>query len=94
LASFKGHIFVVSPLHLKKSMGLVRGKNDKIDAIRIASFIEKNHSSLPESKPLPDAIKKSKSFFLKEPCESHKRNNSINRLYRTPCSTAHSWASL
>jgi transposase len=42
-----GHkVFVISPLHLKRSMGLQRGKNDKVDAIRIASFIEKNHEEL------------------------------------------------
>jgi transposase len=60
LASFKGNVYVISPLHLKKSMGLVRGKNDKIDAIRIASFIEKNYADTPQWKPLPLAIKKIK----------------------------------
>ena len=60
LASFKGHIYVISPLHLKKSIGLIRGKSDKIDAIRIASFIEKNHANIPEWKPIPLAIKKIK----------------------------------
>ena len=34
--------YVVNPLHIKRSLGLVRGKNDKIDAIRIAKFIQKN----------------------------------------------------
>lgn len=60
LASFPGHVYVISPLHLKKSMGLVRGKNDKIDAMRITSFIEKNYTTIPQWKPLPDAIKKIK----------------------------------
>jgi transposase len=32
-------LYVVNPLHLKKSMGLVRGKSDSIDAGRIAKFI-------------------------------------------------------
>jgi len=35
--------YVVNPLHMKKSFGLIRGKSDKIDAIRIAQFIKKNH---------------------------------------------------
>ncbi|HRN43105.1 MAG TPA: IS110 family transposase [Vicingus sp.] len=35
--------YVVNPLHMKISLGLVRGKNDKVDAIRIAQFIKKNH---------------------------------------------------
>jgi transposase len=51
-------VFVISPLHLKKSMGLVRGKNDKIDAIRIAAFIDKNHESIPQWKPSSPAIQK------------------------------------
>lgn len=38
--------YVVNPLHLKRSMGLTRGKNDKIDAIRIAQFIKKNHNEI------------------------------------------------
>lgn len=48
LAETKHQIFVISPLHLKKSIGLSRGKNDKVDAIRIAGFIEKNHSDLKQ----------------------------------------------
>ncbi|WP_224994255.1 transposase [Cesiribacter sp. SM1] len=29
---------LVSPLHLKKSLGITRGKNDRVDAQRIAGF--------------------------------------------------------
>lgn len=46
LAGFEFTTFVISPLHLKKSMGLVRGKNDKIDAERIVHFLIKNHTEL------------------------------------------------
>lgn len=52
--------FVIPPIHLKKSMGLVRGKNDKIDAVRIALFTEKNHSDLREWKPVSANIQKIK----------------------------------
>ncbi len=38
--------YEVNPLHLKRSLGLVRGKNDKIDAKRIAVFIKKNHQEI------------------------------------------------
>ena len=31
--------YVINPFHLKRSLGLVRGKNDKIDSQRIANFI-------------------------------------------------------
>ncbi|MFN8315914.1 MAG: IS110 family transposase [Chitinophagales bacterium] len=40
-------VYVVNPLHIKKSIGLVRGKDDKTDAQRIAFFIEKNYKELP-----------------------------------------------
>lgn len=46
LADTQHKVHVLSPLHLKKSIGLVRGKNDVVDAIRIASFVEKNHEEL------------------------------------------------
>jgi len=40
-------VYVLSPLHLKKSLGLSRGKNDKIDSFRICNYIEKNqHESV------------------------------------------------
>jgi len=39
-------VYVISPLHLKKSMGLVRSKNDKIDAERIARFTMKHYQEL------------------------------------------------
>jgi transposase len=51
-------VFVISPLHLKKSMGLVRGKNDKVDAIRIAIFLGKNHKDIPQWKPSAPVIQK------------------------------------
>lgn len=39
-------VFVISPLHLKKSLGLVRGKSDKVDSYRITTFIEKYSNEL------------------------------------------------
>lgn len=44
----------VSPLHIKKSLGLIRGKNDKLDSIKIARFCylyrdELESSSMPSS---------------------------------------------
>lgn len=39
-------LYVINPLHLKKSMGLVRGKNDTIDAKRIAGFISLHYSNI------------------------------------------------
>lgn len=60
LPAFDFKVYVISPLHLKKSMGLIRGKNDKIDALRICSFIEKNQAETSQWKPAPTAVKKLK----------------------------------
>lgn len=53
-------VYVISALHIKKSIGLVRGKNDKIDALRICNFIEKNYQETREWKPSSSAVKKIK----------------------------------
>lgn len=50
-------VYVIHPFHLKKSMGLIRGKNDKIDADRIATFTEKNYNDLTSWKPCSEEIK-------------------------------------
>lgn len=60
LSTLQHKVYVISPLHIKKSAGLIRGKNDKIDALRIAWFIEKHHVGLPQWKPAPVAIEKLK----------------------------------
>lgn len=52
------NVYVVNPTHLKKSLGMTRGKNDKIDASRIARFIMRfwdellPYTSKPELKQL------------------------------------------
>lgn len=46
LQSLKLLVFVINPLHLKKSIGLLRGKNDKLDSQRICMFLEKNYMDL------------------------------------------------
>lgn len=49
-------VFVIHPFHLKKSLGLIRGKNDKIDAERIATFTEKNKEELTKWSPCSSEI--------------------------------------
>lgn len=53
-------VYVLSPLHLKKSMGLSRGKNDKVDSLRICNHIEKNHRESILWKPSSMAVRKLK----------------------------------
>ncbi|MFV0209099.1 IS110 family transposase [Empedobacter falsenii] len=60
LVNYSFTVYVINPLHLKKSMGLVRGKNDKIDSERIAVFLLKNYMDLQEWKPNSQVIEKIK----------------------------------
>ena len=60
LEQFSFLVYVINPIHMKKSLGLVRGKNDRIDAERIVYFVEKNHMDLPQWQPNTLAIKKLK----------------------------------
>jgi transposase len=45
---------VVAALQIKKSLGIVRGKTDHIDAQRIAEYAVKNKNKLPNPLPSPD----------------------------------------
>ena len=60
LPEFNFTVFVINPLHLSKSQGLVRGKNDKEDSYRITLFTEKNKEDLSPWKPSSLAIRKIK----------------------------------
>lgn len=46
----------ISGLAIKRSLGIVRGKNDKVDAKRIAQYVVEKHRSLAPSKPLNKGI--------------------------------------
>lgn len=56
LADFQYQVYVVDPKHIKRSIGLVRGKNDKVDAKRIAVFITKNHEDFEHWKPCSQTV--------------------------------------
>lgn len=60
LERFNFRTYVIPPLHLKKSLGLTRGKNDKIDALRICNFISKNQQDTLQWQPTPLPVKKLK----------------------------------
>lgn len=40
------NLYVINSLHLKRSLGLIRGKNDKIDSKRIADFLQLHYPKL------------------------------------------------
>lgn len=74
-------VFVISPLHLKKSLGLVRGKNDKIDAVRIAAFIKKNHAELPQWKPSSPNIQKLKILLTERSSRIKTKRQLLKQQY-------------
>lgn len=51
-------------LHIKQSQGLVRGKNDKIDARRIASYAWRNHQELSWWKPQRENIQRLQALLV------------------------------
>jgi transposase len=60
LSSFNYTVYVINPVHLKKSLGMVRGKSDKVDAVRIVSFLMKNYQDLQQWEQPPVTIEKLK----------------------------------
>lgn len=57
LAEFDFNTYVLDPKHIKRSIGIARGKNDKVDAKRIATFIERNHQDFDCWEPTSETIK-------------------------------------
>ena len=43
---YKSNIWVEHPIHIKESLGMIRGKNDKVDAQRIALYAYKNRDEV------------------------------------------------
>ncbi|MCO4292656.1 transposase, partial [Solitalea sp. MAHUQ-68] len=79
LPSFTFKVYVVAPLHLKKSLGLVRGKNDRVDAFRICSFIEKNSLETPLWKPASVAVKRLKVLLTERNSRIKMKRQLINQ---------------
>lgn len=73
-------VHVINPLQLKRSMGLTRGKNDGIDAIRIAQYASRFQDEL---KPF---IVQSEQIKLIKICLT-KRNQLINTVKKLSTST-------
>ncbi|RNL85398.1 IS110 family transposase [Sinomicrobium pectinilyticum] len=56
----QANICVEMALRIARSMGIQRGKNDKIDAIRIARYAAKNCDELALYQPVPEILEKVK----------------------------------
>lgn len=53
----------ISGLAIKRSMGITRGKTDKVDASRIAQYGEEKHKTLSADKPLNNKIIQLKEYL-------------------------------
>jgi len=54
---------VVPAVHIKRSLGITRGKNDRVDARRIAEFAYLRRETLKRSVPLPQSLLKVKQLL-------------------------------
>lgn len=57
-------IYVEPAVRIKQSQGLQRGKNDKVDSVRIAKFVFKNHGELRLWNPKRDVIQRLKALLV------------------------------
>ena len=73
LSTLECNAYLVNPLHLKRSLGLTRGKNDKIDAIRIAHFIKKNFDEVSIFIPKRDVIEQLQILLCERKFRVHQR---------------------
>lgn len=80
LESRKIDYSMASPLHLKRSMGFVRGKSDKVDAFRLACHCHTNREKLVYSK-----LKNSTIIRLKELSGEYKRYVKQAALHKGFC---------
>lgn len=87
LTNYNITCYQVNPLHLKRSIGLVRGKDDLIDAYRIGLFISKNYHDLTVYQPMDQDIIKikvllSKRDLLVKQRSQHKANSKEDKLFK------------
>lgn len=62
LHALKGNICLESSLQIKLSLGLQRGKNDRVDALRIAQYAYKNREELHLWQPQREVVEQLKHF--------------------------------
>lgn len=62
----KRNLFVclACPLKIKRTMGIQRGKSDKIDAYRITKYIEKHHQDLALFSPKDSVLEELNSWMI------------------------------
>lgn len=88
LNGIEANIVVENPMKIKNSTGIARGKNDKIDAIRIAQYALKNNDDLKKWTPRRDVV-----LQLMRLSAIRNRLVTIANMLRTPLKEAHTFVS-
>ena len=57
-------VWVENPIQIKKSMGLQRGKNDKVDAMRIAQYAYRSRQDVKLWKPVREVLERLKQLAV------------------------------
>ncbi|NYJ28075.1 IS110 family transposase [Allomuricauda sp. ARW1Y1] len=85
LDDLKQAFILVAPLQIKKSMGMVRGKNDKVDAYRIAEYAYLRRDLIKPTKiPSKNIMKLQKLISLREKLVKQRAGFSADlKEYRT-----------
>ena len=60
LVEKQAHLVVEMPIRITRSIGVIRGKSDRVDAIRIAHYAAKNHQELEPYVPMPEILERVK----------------------------------
>lgn len=60
LVEKKANLCVEMPIQIFRSIGVQRGKNDKVDAKRIAVYASKNHREMELYRPVPEILERVK----------------------------------
>ena len=63
LVEKQAYLCVEMPIQITKSIGVQRGKNDNVDAIRIAQYAAKNYKELELYQPIPEVLEQVKIFL-------------------------------
>lgn len=81
LAHSNVNVYVIPPIHLKKSLGLSRGKSDKIDSLRICNYIEKNYAESVLWKPSSIAISRLKVLLTERQSRIKMKSQLLRQQY-------------
>lgn len=79
LHSKKANIWLEHPIHIKDSLGMIRGKNDKVDAQRIATYAYKNRDEVRLWTPKREVIQK-----LDRLTATRSRLVKVNKMLQSP----------